>query len=146
MKSILTKMAVVFVLFMALTFTVSGTASAQSVSTLHQTSTTTKAQAVIPAACGWTQSSNWEWVTKYGNVNIIKWVYTCNGGVHCEAIDNSYRGSLYSEGIWLQLNTSQGAYSYAWQFTFNPGNVVNTPTLRGYSGYTCSPSVYNGTV
>lgn len=145
MKSVLTKMAVVFVLFMALIVTVSGTASAQSVSTLHQTSTITKTQAGI-AACGWTQLSNWEWVTKYGNVNIIKWDYTCNGGVHCEAIDNSYLENFYGEGIWLQLNTSQGAYSYAWQFTFNPGDVVNTPTLHGYSGYSCSPSVYNGTV
>jgi len=145
MKSILTKMAVVFVLLMALTFTVCGTASAQSVSTLHQTGTITKTQAVT-SACGWTQLSNWEWVTKYGDVNIIKWDNTCNGGVHCEAIDNSYQGNFYSEGIWLQLNTSQGKYSYVWQWPFNPGNIVNTPTLNGYSGYNCSPSVYNGTV
>lgn len=48
MKSVLMKMAVLFILLMAPTFIVSGTASAQSVTAIHQTTATQKTQTASP--------------------------------------------------------------------------------------------------
>lgn len=142
MKHVFSKLSVLLALIMTLFFLIGGTASAHSATSNHQTFTATQAQAASPL-CGYTQASNWIWNPGYGNVNIIKWVDTCDGGYHCEAIDKSYYGAIYHVGIWLELDTNQGAYSYAYKYPFQENQIINTPTLHsGYTGYTCNPSVY----
>lgn len=127
MKPVLTKIAVLLplVLLVAIVnFAGGGTASAA------QRSANTPAH----SACGWTGQN-----FLAGSVEGFKWTYTCNGGVHCEAVDNGYVGNVtvtieaYNSSGQLASNLSTSGY-----FT-GRGQALNTDTVpRGYSLYICS--------
>jgi hypothetical protein len=137
MKPALTKIAVSFALLMALTFVVRGTASAQSITTNHRAISITKIQAVHPQACGWTQLYSYSLTeTGVGTSEIILWEYTCDGGLHCEAVDQSFHGYIANQGIYLELDTNNGNISTS-KWPFGVGQALNTNTIGGATAASC---------
>jgi hypothetical protein len=137
MKRILTKLAVVIVLLMALTFVIGGTASARSVSKA-QPQVTLSPSTSCP---DWVQLSNWTWSSGHGQATIIKWENLCGSWVHCQAIDNSIGGS-YGIKIELHAYNTSGTLKKTVSGIMDPavpGQYINTPSLTGYATYKCDP-------
>ena len=132
MKSVLTKMAVLFVLLIALTFVVSGTASAQSVTAIHKT-TATQTQVVNPninrVSCGsrtdwfrmWT---DYDWdIDCFANagsisVSIYNADYVCSGnnaGVVYWYYGGFYGSTYYPK--WTCGDIYLGNYVYVYYIT-----------------------------
>jgi len=132
MKRLSTKLVVLFTLLMALTMVAGGTASAQSLTSRHQTISTARTQSAIPASCGYVQKSNWE----FNGVNIIKWENTCKSPAtyHCEAINDNYAGPF---SIWLNGYTSNGTLGAQ---TGEVGTNEWTPYTPPSVFNTCVPS------
>lgn len=143
-KRVFAKLAALFVLLTALTFLVHGTASAQSIA---------KAQ---PANCGYVSVAHTTLDPKdsagnfEGNVYIILWQNTCDGSMHCEAVDQTFYGGFDGGGIALQIdayNSSRQIIAHDTQSAvpFREHDILNTNALGGGAsgGYACFIALLN---
>lgn len=141
MKSVLAKIAMLCVLLLAGTFMMKGTASADVTGT-QVTLTAATAPVDSSALCGWTQLFNKPWtpISGDGTFRVILWEFTCDGGVHCEVVDQTFHGFLTHPqfGVDLQLQTNNGNSPVAHIFPIAVNDTLNTNTVGGASSAGCA--------
>lgn len=110
--------------------------ASSSVVSAHQSTPAKSAIAAKAQSCGWVNQETYQ---LYG-AHIILWEYTCDGGYHCQIVNDSWNGSagviLYSGsdfGPQEWLDSNGGPFTY-------PGESYNTRTFHGASAYSCGGS------